>query len=47
MFDVARSLFGKVGTFVKTQLTDQESEMFATLLAPWRVLGLRGGPATT
>ncbi len=32
--DVARSLLGKVRTFVKTQLTDQESEMFATLLAP-------------
>jgi hypothetical protein len=32
--DVARSLLGKVRTFVRTELTDQESEMFATLLAP-------------
>ncbi len=32
--DVARSLLGKVRTFVRTELTDQESEMFASLLAP-------------
>lgn len=32
--DVARSLLAKVRTFVTTQLTDEESEMFAALLAP-------------
>jgi hypothetical protein len=32
--EVARSLLAKVRTFVTTQLTDKESEMFATLLAP-------------
>jgi hypothetical protein len=32
--EVARSLLAKVRTFVTTQLTDQESSMFATLLAP-------------
>ena len=33
-FEVARSLLMKVWTFVSTQLSDQESRMFATLLAP-------------
>jgi hypothetical protein len=32
--EVARSLLAKVRTFVSTQLTDEESGMFATLLAP-------------
>jgi hypothetical protein len=32
--EVARSLLVKVRTFVRTQLTDEESEMFASLLAP-------------
>ncbi len=32
--EVARSLLAKVRTFVTTQLTDRESEMFAALLAP-------------
>ena len=31
---VARSLLTKVRTFVSTQLSDEESRMFATLLAP-------------
>ena len=32
--EVARSLLTKVRTFVSTQLSDEESRMFATLLAP-------------
>jgi hypothetical protein len=32
--EVAHSLLDKVRTFVRTQLTDEESEMFASLLAP-------------
>jgi hypothetical protein len=32
--EVARSLLAKVRTFVRTQLSDEESEMFAALLAP-------------
>jgi hypothetical protein len=32
--EVARSLLAKVRTFVGSQLTDEESAMFATLLAP-------------
>jgi hypothetical protein len=32
--EVARGLLAKVRTFVRTQLTDEESEMFAGLLAP-------------
>jgi len=32
--EVARSLLAKVRTFVSTQLTEDESTMFATLLAP-------------
>jgi hypothetical protein len=32
--EVARSLLAKVRTFVRTQLTDEESQMFAGLLAP-------------
>jgi hypothetical protein len=32
--EVARNLLVKVRTFVRTQLTDEESEMFASLLAP-------------
>jgi hypothetical protein len=32
--EVARSLLAKVRRFVTTQLTDEESEMFAGLLAP-------------
>jgi hypothetical protein len=32
--EVARSLLAKVRTFVTTQLTDKEGEMFASLLAP-------------
>jgi hypothetical protein len=32
--EVARSLLAKVRTFVSSQLTDEESSMFATLLAP-------------
>lgn len=32
--EVARSLLVKVRSFVRTQLTEEESEMFASLLAP-------------
>ena len=32
--DVARRLLAKVRTFVRTQLDDEESKMFASLLAP-------------
>ena len=32
--EVARSLLAKVRAFVSTQLSDEESSMFATLLAP-------------
>jgi hypothetical protein len=32
--EVARSLLVKVRAFVRTQLTDEESQMFASLLAP-------------
>jgi len=32
--DVARRLLAKLRTFVRTQLDDEESKMFASLLAP-------------
>jgi hypothetical protein len=41
--EVARSLLAKVRKFVTTELNDEESEMFAALLAPGVSLAYRDG----
>jgi hypothetical protein len=40
--DVARSLLAKVRNFVSTELDEEESQMFASLLAPGVALAYKG-----